>query len=98
MDMTALKAAIAAKAGIQLPTLMLVRQLDENQTPQPWLSHWENDARVRITFPEDVAKAVAAEPTIDKLAFKYSEVDAHGEVEAYKRFVVIIPSTVEMTF
>ena len=98
MNMQALKTAIAAKAGISLPTLMLVRQVDENHVPQPWLSHWDNDSRVRITLHEDVAKAAATTPELDKLAFKYEEVPAEGERAAYKRFVVIIPTTVEMTF
>lgn len=98
MDINNLKAAIAEKAGIKLPTLMLVRQLEEGTSnPTPWLSHWDNDKRVRITLHEDVAKQIATTPTMDKLAFKYEVVPATPEREAYSRFVIITPTTVEMT-
>ena len=98
MKMNEIKAAIAAKAGINLPTLMLVRQKDAAGVSQPWLSHWDNDKRVRITLHEDTAKAVQADPNLDKLAFKSEVVAAHENVAEYTRFVIITPTSVEITF
>ena len=96
MNMPNLKLAIASATGINLPTLMLSRQLDVNQQPQPWLSHWDNEKRVRIVMHEDVAKAIT--PELDTLAYKMEKVAAHENVLEYTRVVVIIPSSVEMTF
>ena len=98
MTITDLKTTVAEKASIKLPTLMLSRQLDENKVPQPWLSHWDNDGRVRITMHEDVAKKIKEDPKFDGLAFKYEEVPAKEDRLAYRRFVVINPTSVEMTF
>lgn len=97
MNIQHIKLAIAKKAGIDLPTLALVRQMEEdNITPTPWLSHWDNDNRVRIVMHEAVAKAIT--PTLDTIAFKYELVEATQTRAAYSRYVVIIPTSVEMTF
>jgi hypothetical protein len=98
MNIQALKQQIATKAGIQLPTLMLSRQKNEEGEEQPWLSHWDNDKRVRITMHDDVANKVKAEPAFDGLAFKEELVAATPERATYTRFVVITPTSVVMTF
>jgi len=98
MNIQLIKSQIAAKAGIALPTLMLSRQKDESGTEQPWLSHWDNDKRVRITMHDDVANKIKATPDFDGLAFKEEVVPANAERAAYTRFVVITPTSVVMTF
>lgn len=98
MDINNVKAAISQREGINLQTLMLVRQLNEQNEPQPWLAHWDNDKRVRVIFHEEVAQKIKAEPTMNNLAFKYEEVPATDTRAAYKRYVVITPTSVEMTF
>lgn len=104
MNIQFLKDAIAKSANISLPTLMLSRQLDlaNENAPTPWLSHWDNESRIRITMHEDVAKLIKDNPTYDGLSFKKEEVAEHevsgvGTVKAYTRFVVINPTSVEMT-
>lgn len=99
MKIADLKTAIAADAGINLPTLMLVRQKDQNtDAPQPWLSHWDNDKRVRISLHEDVAKKVQEDANYDGLAYKKEEVVETSERKAYTRYIIINPTSVEMRF
>lgn len=98
MNIQSVKQQIAAKAGIQLPTLMLSRQKNEAGEEQPWLSHWDNEKRVRITMHDDVANTIKGDPTFDGLAFKEEVVAATNERAAYTRFVVITPTSVVMTF
>ena len=94
MNIANVKQQIAEGTGIKLPTLMLSRQLDKNKVPQPWVSHWDNDARVRITMHDDVANKIAANPTFDGLAFKRELVPAKQDRPEYIRFVVINPSVI----
>lgn len=103
MDIKNIKLQIANAAGIPLPDLMLSRQLDITNGNQPtqWLSHWDNEKRVRITMHEDVAKKIKDEPAFNGLSFKKEVVAAHevagvGTVAEYTRFVVINPTSVEM--
>ncbi len=98
MNINNLKLAIAAATGISLPTLMLSRQIDLNNVEQPWLSHWDNEKRVRITMHEDVANSIKANPTMETLAYKIEQVAEHEAVKPYTRVVVITPSSVIMTF
>lgn len=104
MTINALKLAIAEKAGIKLPTLMMVRQMElaadgtSSDTATPWLSHWENDSRVRISMHQDVMEKIKGNPQEAGLAFKYEEVPATKERLAYRRFIVITPNHVEATF
>jgi hypothetical protein len=111
MKMSELKAAIAAKAGITLPTLMMVRQFALNTDgttdmtkPTEWVSHWDNENRVRITMHQDVMNTVKATPDFSGLSFKYEELPELGTPgqdgyrAPYKRFVVITPAHVEATF
>lgn len=99
MNITNLKLAIAAANGMTLPTLMLVRQKDQtSELPTPWLSHWDNDKRVRISLHEDVAKKIKETPDFDGLSFKTEKVAEHGEVKEYTRVIIINPTSVEMTF
>lgn len=99
MNIAQLKVAIATKFAILLPSLMLVRQLnEETKAPEPWVSHWENDARIRITMHDDVLTKVKADPTFDGLAVKYQMVDATPDRAAYARAIIIVPANVEATF
>lgn len=99
MNIQQIKSAIATSLGIQLPNLVMVRQLDETtKAPQPWLSHWDNDNRVRVTMHEDVFNRIKAKPEEAGLAFKKSIVEATPERAAYTRVVVITPENIEATF
>jgi|SRR5687767_3336740 len=100
MNIQALKLTIAGERKINLPTLMMVRQVEQDnpEVQTKWLSHWDNDNRVRITMHEDVFTKIKAEPTFDGLAVKREQVPANNERQAYWRYVVIIPTQVEGTF
>ena len=98
MNIASVKQQIAESTGIQLPTLMLSRQKDSDGVAQPWLSHWDNEKRVRITMHDDVANKIAANPAFDGLAFKKELVPAKEDRAEYTRFVVITPTSVVHTF
>jgi hypothetical protein len=99
MNITQFKSEIATKTGITLAALNLARQLDEaTKAPTPWLSHWDNDKRVRITFHEDVAKAIKDSPERTDLAYKLDTIPANQEREGYIRIVAIIPQNIEFSF
>lgn len=104
MNIAVIKSQIAKVQGIELPTLMMVRQFDEAKQPQPWLSHWDNTSRTRITMHEEVFNEIKANPQAEGYAFKSELVPAKGTPDtegyraAYHRFVVIKPLNVEATF
>jgi len=98
MNIQQIKEAIAANMSIQLPNLVMVRQFNEQKEPQPWLSHWDNDHRVRVTMHEDVFNQIKADPSKAGLAFKKEVVPATQERAEYTRFVVITPANIEATF
>lgn len=81
-------------------TLMLVRQMEQEhpEVPTVWLSHWDNDNRIRVTMHDDVLKTIKANPERADLALKSEIVPATAERKEYKRFVVITPLNVEATF
>lgn len=109
MNMQELKQAISAKAGIPVTTFTFIRQFaqgedgNSDQTkPTEWVSHWDNDNRVRVTMHQDVMNTIKSNPAV-ALAFKYEEIPANGTPglvgyrAAYRRFVVITPANVEFT-
>lgn len=99
MDIKQIKAELAAKLGFAIPNLQMVRQFEQDETtPAPWLSHWDNDHRVRVVMHEDVFKQIVADQNFNTLALKYEEIPATTERESYKRFVVITPRNIEATF
>ena len=105
MNIVEIKAAISAKVGFTLGTLSMVRQFDEtvaadgttSKSPSPWVSHWDNDHRVRVTMHEDIMQQLKDNPTKADLAFKHELVAPAGK-QPYNRFVVITPKDVVATF
>lgn len=98
MNIAQVKTAIAASAGITLPNLVMVRQLTEDKQPTEWVSHWDNDHRVRVSMHQNVMEQIKLNPEKPGLAFKKEIVAANGERAAYTRFVVITPTNIEATF
>lgn len=100
MNIVDIKAAIAAKTGFPLPHLTMVRQMEQDKPEEKteWLSHWDNDNRVRVVMHQDILESIKANPEMATLAFKYEEVPETTDRAAYKRFVVITPKNIEATF
>jgi hypothetical protein len=71
---------------------------------QPWLSHWDNANRIRITMHEEIFVKLMANKAMGGLAIKFEQIAAEpakGDQEArdaYKRYVVITPLHIEGTF
>lgn len=105
MTINEIKGAISTKLSVTIGTLSMVRQFDETtnpdgtivKTPSEWVSHWDNDHRVRITMHEDIMNQLKANGAKSDLAFKYELVQP-ADKAAYHRFVVITPRDVEATF
>ncbi len=105
MNIQEIKAAISAKCNTTIGTLAMVRQFDEStdaagtvtKVASPWVSHWDNDARIRVTMHEDIMASLKTNPLKSDLAFKYEHVKP-ADKAPYHRFVVITPKDVEATF
>lgn len=103
MNISEIKAAISAKVGTVIGTLSMVRQFDADPTDatkkvaSPWVSHWDNDARIRITMHEDIMNQLKTNPAKSDLAIKYELVQP-ADKAPYHRFVVITPKDIEATF
>lgn len=72
---------------------------DENgmvKIPQRWVSHWENASRIRVTMHEDVMANVKEDTSRNDLALKYELVPAKGDRLSYSRYIVILPTSVEI--
>ena len=103
MNIQEIKAAISAKVGTVIGTLSMVRQFDADPVDNtkkvitPWVSHWDNDQRVRITMHEDIMSALKADINKSDLAYKY-ELVKPADKQSYHRFVIITPKDIEATF
>lgn len=99
MNIQDIKSEVSTKTGAVITKLNMVRQKDQNtDQPQPWLSHWDNDSRVRVTMHEDVFNQIKANPLMEGLAYKTEKVDATPDRAEYIRFVVITPTSIEGVF
>ena len=80
------------KSAIGIPVLNISRQVDEQNLPQPWVSHWDDTNRVRVTMHDDVYNIIVADKSFDKLAYKTSTVTPTDASKLpYTRIVIITP-------
>lgn len=100
MNIAQIKSNLTTKTGGDFATLAMVRQMNQQDATkkEPWLSHWDNTKRVRITMHEDVFEQIKAKPDRADLALKYELVPANEKRAEYHRYVVIIPTGIEATF
>ena len=110
MNIQQIKQQISAITGVPIIALNMVRQMTQEtqgtETPEPteWLSHWDNDNRIRVTMHENVLKTIKDDPKVNVLALKNTLVEAEGQPgddayrAAYRRFVVITPNFIEASF
>lgn len=65
----------------------------------PWLSHWDNNARIRVVLHQDVMATIKANPSVNTLALKDEEVKpADMSKQSYSRYVIITPNNIELSF
>lgn len=107
MNIQQIKSEIAAKNSAVILALNMVRQFadKDKKQPEPWLSHWDNDKRIRVTMHEDVFNQIKLNPKMEGLAYKSELVAAEYEADsttvkraAYLRYVVITPTSIEGVF
>lgn len=104
MNITQIKAAISAVTGHPLPFLQFTTQLDQDKNPTPWVSHWDNINRIRVTMHEEVLKAIKDDLTFSGLAYKIEQVQPEpdattGEAKSpYTRIILITPKNIVGTF
>ena len=104
--MQEIKATIARKHNTVVGTLNFVRQLDVNGAETEWLSHWDDDNRIRVTAHESIIATLKENRELDTLAFKSTvepevevPVDAKhpdGKRLAYTRYTIITPLRIEL--
>lgn len=104
MNITDVKTQIGKENNTVINHLVMVQQfkLDdsgkETEIPSEWVSHWDNDNRIRVTMHQDVFNKIKANPTDAGLALKKEVVPAKEGREAYTRYVVITPQNIVGTF
>ena len=99
MNIQQIKTEIATKCKVQLPNLVMVRQLNEQKEPTEWLSYWDNDSRLRITMHEEVFGKIKADPkNFTGMAIKKELVAATEDRDAYTRVIIITPKNIEAVF
>lgn len=109
--MQEIKAYVASKTKVPQPTWMMVRQVTQEAEgkeglPTEWLSHWDNDHRIRVTMHEDVLDYIKNNPQCGDLIVteqKVAQRDADAATgvaarAAYVRFVISHPTSVEAVF
>lgn len=113
MNLASIKADINRITGASILSLDMVRQYSERTNPttnvverikEPWLSHWDNVNRVRVTMPEEIFSMLKQNAAIEGLAYKYEQIASKpatattAATAAYHRFVIITPKDIEGTF
>lgn len=112
MNVSQIKAAIAAKTGVSFETLPFVRDTkhsiegDANspEVPTEWLSVWNNDARLRISAHQDVIVAMKKSQfdgiQLGDLETKPEQKAADGTVKvaAYRKLYIVNRKSVEVEF
>lgn len=84
------------KAKTEQTTLAFQRQLTEDNQQTQWLSHWDNDKRIRVSAHEDVITKIKADNNCKDLALKMEVVQpADASKPTYTRFVIITPKNIE---
>ncbi len=88
------------KESLGLNNLLMVRQYEQNAptVATAWLSHWDNERRIRVSMHEDVLTRIKADVSKPGLALKKEIVPATAERAEYTRYVVITPLNIEATF
>lgn len=114
MNIQQIKTQIGNEQNFSLLTLEMVRQFETVPDPAdatktveqkaPWLSHWDNTKRVRVTMHEDIFTKLKADSNMNGLALKREDVPAKAGGNgtepraAYVRYVVITPANIEGSF
>jgi len=104
MNINQVKEHIAAQVaktipGFTLPILSLNEQKDpDTGAVTEWVSHWDDDHRVRISMPREVMDKVIANKEFAGLAVKKPEVVTPEGKAPYTRFVIITPTSIVATF
>lgn len=98
MNIVQVKEKLSEKTGIKFNELNMKDQLNEDKTPTGWVSHWENDGRIRVVMHKDVLAKIVADKNFNGLALKDAEVvEATPERAAYTKFFVITPQDILAT-
>lgn len=91
------------KAATEQTTVMFTRQTDKLDQPTEWVSHWDNDKRIRVSMHRDVMGKIKADPNRTDLALKPAEIvnNTPEALEAgkkpYTRYIIIVPNNVELS-
>lgn len=87
------------KTQLGFQSLSLVRQFDANKVEQPWVSHWDNDRRIRLAMHNEVLAKITADKSFAGLALKKEVVQPKDATKpTYTRYVVITPTNIVANF
>lgn len=78
------------KSQLGLVSLLMIRQFDEEGNKTEWVSHWDNDRRIRVSMHQSVMEAIKVDRSIDTLDINSAKVIAKKSGKEYTRYVVVI--------
>ena len=90
MDKTTGKRQLVHKVTFDPATAQDIQ--DGNAIENPWLYHWNNEKRVRVTMHEDVYNLI--KQGTNRLAFKVKQVAAKATGEVYTHYTLITPTAI----
>lgn len=77
------------KDKFEFKFLSMVRQFSKDGVKQEWLSHWDNERRIRVTMHQNIFEYIKSNPSVDDLDYKVQEVAVNHERKAYTRIVIV---------
>jgi hypothetical protein len=99
MSQITLKTIAQIKSEIGINTLNLSRQLDEANMQTAWLSHWDNEKRIRVTIHEDTLRLAKEEGSKPFFFIKTEQLASKGGANIGKPYVkhMICKASIETT-
>ena len=78
------------KKQLGIVALIMVRQFDEQGNKTEWVSHCDNDRRIRVTMHENVMDVIKIDRSIDILDMTSKKVIAKQSGKEYTRYVITL--------
>lgn len=77
---------VKTKLGVSI--LSFTQGKNEDGTPSPWVSSWDNESRVRIAMPNEVLDKLKADKDRSDLQLLYKDMVSTSSGEAYKLHII----------
>lgn len=73
------------KSELGIANLELVTALDKQGNKTEWFRHWDNDRRIAVSIPKDLALKLSKDPSINNLFLQSEQrIGEQGPYSAYR--------------